>query len=239
MIKKRLSGTAPERARAESDLKKLDLVFIAARANIPTKDAVNFCRRVGEKGEEPRPLVVGFHDETTKKKLLRVTKNLMNSQLSHVTIAPDLTKLQRKADDDLKTEAAERNKQLTAEDRSKNLQWLVVGQRGVRRLIKGVKQFQTQDNTRQQHKRKAEDRNSPPDSRKRGKQALIEKVRLDRQKALEKSGVPLLPGPMLLPRKEGVVDVEEEETEWEDNKEGMDEEDLEEEAAGGAVPTAH
>ena len=36
------------RARAESDLKKLDLVFMAARANIPTKDAVNFCRRVGE-----------------------------------------------------------------------------------------------------------------------------------------------------------------------------------------------
>ena len=64
-------------------------------------------------------------------------------------------------------------------------------------------------------------------------------MRLYRQKALEKSGVPLLPGPMLLPRKEGVVDVEEEETEWEDNKEGMDEEDLEEEAAGGAVPTAH
>ena len=47
-------GEKDGRARAESDLKKLDLVFMAARANIPTKEAVNFCRRVGEKGEEPR-----------------------------------------------------------------------------------------------------------------------------------------------------------------------------------------
>ena len=43
-------------------------------ANMPTKDAVNFCKRVGEKGEEPRPLVVGFHEESTRKRVLRGAK---------------------------------------------------------------------------------------------------------------------------------------------------------------------
>jgi hypothetical protein len=36
-------------------------------------------------------------------------------------------------------EAEDRNEGLTEEDRSKNLEWMVVGARGERRLIKGVK----------------------------------------------------------------------------------------------------
>ena len=213
------------RVRAESDLKKLDLVFMAARANIPTKDAVNFCRRVGEKGEEPRPLVVGFHEEATRKKVLKGAKNLRNSQQSHVTIAPDLTKLQRKAEDDLKIEAAEKNKQLTTEDRAKNLQGLVVGPRGAKRLIKGVNRFPSLNSGRQPasqtqpQKRKA-DRNSP-DSRKRGKQALIEKVRAERQQELARTGIPLLPSTPLLPQ---IRDSEEEEAK-EEEEENMDNEE--------------
>ena len=123
-------GEKDGRARAESDLKKLDLVFMAARANIPTKEAVNFCRRVGEKGEEPRPLVVGFHEEATKKRVLRGAKNLKDSQYSHVTIAPDLTKIQGKTEDDLKTQAMEKNKHLTMEDRAKTSSgwWLASGE---------------------------------------------------------------------------------------------------------------
>ena len=228
-------GEKDGRIRAESDLKKLDMIFIATRANMPTKDAVNFCKRVGEKGEEPRPLVVGFHEESTRKRVLRGAKNLKNSQYSHVSIAPDLTKLQRKTEDDLKLEAMEKNKHLTTEDRSKNLQWMVVGQRGTRRLIKGVNRFPYQENPRQQHKRKAEERYSPPDSRKRGKQALIEKVRSERQMALEKTGVTLLPGTSLLPRKE-VVDVEEDET---DTEEGMEEANSDAERPEGTASTAH
>ena len=110
-----------------------------------------------------------------------------------------------------------------------------VGQRGTRRLIKGVNRFPYQENPRQQHKRKAEERYSPPDSRKRGKQALIEKVRSERQMALEKTGVTLLPGTSLLPRKE-VVDVEEDET---DTEEGMEEANSDAERPEGTASTAH
>ena len=53
-------------------------------------------------------------------------------------------------------------------------------------------------------KRKA-DRNSP-DSRKRGKQALIEKVRAERQQELVRTGVILLPNTPLLPRTGEVED---------------------------------
>ena len=215
-------GEKDGRARAESDLKKLDLVFMAARANIPTKEAVNFCRRVGEKGEEPRPLVVGFHEEATKKRVLRGAKNLKTSQYSHVTIAPDMTKVQRKTEDDLKIEAAEKNKHLTMEDRAKNFQWLVVGQRGTKRLIKGVNRFPPQDSGRQKPQKRKADRNSP-DSRKRGKQALIEKVRTERQQELVRTGVMLLPNTPLLPRTGEVEDAEEEDAQSEDSEEGMEE----------------
>ena len=180
------------RTRAENDLKKLDLVFMATRANIPTKDAVNFCRRVGEKGEEPRPLVVGFHEEATKKRVLRGAKNLKDSQYSHVTIAPDLTKIQGKTEDDLKTQAMEKNKHLTMEDRAKNFQWLVVGQRGTKRLIKEVNRVPPQDSGRQKLQKRKADRNSL-DSRKRGKQALIEKVRAERRQELARTGVHCCP----------------------------------------------
>ena len=207
-------GEKDGRARAESDLKKLDLVFMAARANIPTKEAVNFCRRVGEKGEEPRPIVVGFHVEATKKRVLRGAKNLKTSQYSHVTIAPDLTKVQMKTEDDLKIEAAEKNKHLTMEDRAKNFQWLVVRQRGTKRLIKGVNRFPPQDSGRQKPQKRKADRNSP-DSRKRGKQALIEKVRAERQQELVRTGVMLLPNTPLLPRTGEVEDAEEEEASFE------------------------
>ena len=50
--------------------------------------------------------------------------------------------------------------------------------------------------------------------------------------ALERTGAMLLPGPALLPRTEGVVDVKEEES---DTEEGMEEEERSE----GAVPSAH
>lgn len=38
--------------------------------------------------------------------------------------------------------AEERNKELSAEDRAKNLEWLVVGRKGEKRMIKGVPRSQ-------------------------------------------------------------------------------------------------
>ena len=71
---------------------------------------------------------------------------------------------------------------------------------------------------------------------KRGKQARIEKVRSERQMALEKTGVTLLPGTSLLPRKEVMDEEEEDET---DTEEGMEEANSDAERPEGTAPKAH
>ena len=68
------------------------------------------------------------------------------------------------------------------------MQWLVVGQRGTRRLIKGVSRFPTQSSQLSQ-KRKAEERHSP-DSRKKGRQSVIDKLRSERSNLLLPSSRP-------------------------------------------------
>jgi hypothetical protein len=100
------------------------------------EDAVKFCKRIGEIGNAPRPLLTGFHMESDKLNLMRVAKNLENTVFSDVNIAPDLTKRQREEEAELKKEAEKRNKNLSESDMSKNLHWVVVGARGERRLTK-------------------------------------------------------------------------------------------------------
>ncbi len=61
-----------------------------------SEEAVEFCRRVGEKQEESRPLVVSFFTEMERSKLLRNARGLMDSdKFCDVTVGPDLTRKQR------------------------------------------------------------------------------------------------------------------------------------------------
>jgi hypothetical protein len=106
-------------------------------------EAIKFCRRVGEAGGEDRPLVTGFWTEADRSKLLRNAKKLEKTIFSDISVAPDLTKVQREEEKELKKEAEKRNAQMTEQDRSKNLQWMVVGARGDKRLIKTVPREQT------------------------------------------------------------------------------------------------
>jgi hypothetical protein len=53
-----------------------------------------------------------------------------------------MTRMQRRAEDQLTKEVEKRNEQLTAEDREKNLRWMVVGRRGEKRMIKGTEREQ-------------------------------------------------------------------------------------------------
>ena len=99
-------------------------------------DDIKFCRRLGEKSSEPRPLLVGFYSETHRNELLKNARNLEKTKFRDVNIGPDLTKEQREREIELKREAERRNEQLTEEDRSKNQEWAVVGARGEKRLIK-------------------------------------------------------------------------------------------------------
>jgi hypothetical protein len=53
-----------------------------------------------------------------------------------------MTRMQRRAEDQLAKEVETRNNQLTTEDREKNLRWMVVGRRGKKRMIKGTEREQ-------------------------------------------------------------------------------------------------
>ena len=102
------------------------------------KDNLRFCRRIGERGNDPRPIVIGLFSEEEKRHLLDTAKVLRFTQYEHITFVPDLTKGQRKGEQRLRDEAQRRNNQLTREDLEKNLKWIIVGLRGEKRLIKAV-----------------------------------------------------------------------------------------------------
>jgi hypothetical protein len=123
--------------RMEEDKRKLDDVFIILDVNVVAENDVEFCRRVGEKSDRPRPLIVGFFMEWSKEIVMKHAKRLLNSNMSEVTIVPDLTDKQRRAERELESEAERRNREeLTEDDMAKNLTWRVVGKKGQKRLLK-------------------------------------------------------------------------------------------------------
>jgi len=133
------SKRAEGRQRMEDDKKGLNSIFELTDVNISVEEDIEFCRRVGPRGDGERPLVCGFFTEWAKNTLLKHAKRLDGTELSGVSIAPDLTKMQRKAESELEQEATRKNEELTQDDMAKNLVWQVVGKKGQRRLIKAVK----------------------------------------------------------------------------------------------------
>jgi hypothetical protein len=127
--------------RAAWDKKSCLNIFQALELDL-TEEDVKFCRRLGEKGEEPRPLLAGFYTETERSRLLRNAKRLENTVFSNVNVSADLTKRQRDEEKEMWKEAEDRNGKLTEDDRAKNLHWLVVGARGEKRLIKSTQRDQ-------------------------------------------------------------------------------------------------
>ena len=124
------------RERMEKDVERCEDVFMAMGAR-PRRQQIRFCRRIGERGPDPRPVVIGLYEEEVKRHLLEKAKELRNTAFNNITIVPDLTKTQRRGEQKLREEADKRNRELTQEDRDRNLKWLVVGKRGEKRLIKG------------------------------------------------------------------------------------------------------
>ena len=125
------------RERLEWDKNALGDLFQTVNAKTRKED-LRFCRRVGEKGIEPRPLIIGLYNDQDKEHLLSRARDLRGTRFENVSIVPDLTKKQRGKEERLKIEADGRNRNLTEEDRRNNLKWIVVGRRGEKRLIKGV-----------------------------------------------------------------------------------------------------
>ena len=135
-VKENNQEGASGRDRWDWDVHTCQNIFQALKLKL-TADDIKFCRRVGEKGTNPRPLVMGMFNMRSRSQLL--SQDLRDTEFfSDVTIRPDLTKLQRKEEADIKREMDTLNGQLSEEDVSKNLSWRMVGQRGERRLVKGV-----------------------------------------------------------------------------------------------------
>ena len=125
------------RERMDRDMEECEHIFTAMRARTRIQQ-MRFCRRIGERGQDPRPIVLGVYNEEEKRHLLEKSRELRNTRYENVTVVPDLTKNQRKGEQKLREDANRRNENLTQEDRDKNLKWIVVGRRGEKRLIKGM-----------------------------------------------------------------------------------------------------
>jgi hypothetical protein len=130
------SAAVTAELRREADTQECHHILEAA--GVPAADQeIKTCRRIGEKGPEPRPMVVVMKREAARAAVLEAARQLRNTNYSDVSIVPDLTPAQRKEEADLSEEAERRNREeLSSDDVQKNLKWLVVGQRGAKRLIK-------------------------------------------------------------------------------------------------------
>jgi hypothetical protein len=125
------------RDRAEADRRLCSDVFATIGVRTRGHD-LKFCRRVGERGRDPRPLVIGIRTEEERRQILDRARTLQGTRFDNIAVVPDMTRMQRRAEDQLASEAEAKNQQLSAEDRERNLRWLVVGRRGEKRLIKGT-----------------------------------------------------------------------------------------------------
>ena len=125
------------RERMEWDKNLCGELFQVMGARVK-KEELRFCRRIGERGNMPRPVVIGVEEDREKAHLLKMARELKGTKYENVSIVPDLTRKQRQQEARLREEAESRNGRLTEEDRRNNLKWIVVGMRGEKRLIKGV-----------------------------------------------------------------------------------------------------
>ena len=135
------------RERMEADRDECDNIFheMGARTR---RQQIRFCRRVGERGINPRPLVIGLYSDENKRHILERSRYLRNTRYEAVSVVPNLTQSQRRGEQRLRAEADRRNQELTNEDRERNLRWIVVGGRGEKRLIKGTER-EDQNNDRE------------------------------------------------------------------------------------------
>jgi hypothetical protein len=92
---------------------------------------IKFCRRVGQRRERERPVVLGLYNQALRDKVLKANYS------ENISIGPDMTKKQREEEAEIWLELDQKNKNRTAEQVAKNLMWRLVGPKGDRRLILG------------------------------------------------------------------------------------------------------
>jgi len=124
------------RERMEMDMDSCSKIFDTMEARVK-RDQMKFCRRLGEKGREPRPIIIGLTSEDGRRQILEKSRRLRGTRYENVHVVADLTRRQRQGEQRMVDEAEKRNRNLTEEERAKNLKWMVVGRKGEKRMIKG------------------------------------------------------------------------------------------------------
>jgi hypothetical protein len=119
--------------RMQYDIEQCAELFSVMELGVTAND-VKFCRRVGARGEADRPLVVGLYSDRVRNKILRADWKSLEPEVS---VGPDLTKKQRAEEAQVWKDMEDRNSRRTAEEKTKNLAWRVVGPKGERRLVLG------------------------------------------------------------------------------------------------------
>lgn len=164
----------------EMDKEECGRIFEAINAGV-RKENLKFCKRLGEKSKDPRPLVIGLTSEETRRRILEKNRELQHSMYKNVSIVADLTRKQREEERRLMAEAEKRNKNLSEEEKSKNLKWMVVGRKGEKRLIKGEDRpqqprFRRGEENGARPREQASESRSPRDSRETGQNQPTRRV---------------------------------------------------------------
>ena len=136
--------TSEERKHEDQELLARVLGEIQCVVN-PDAD-IKFSTRIGRVNSEnsnPRPLLVGLKYMEKKTEILEKMKTSSNKPVNYISIVPDLTKLQRKVEDDLRKEADQLNKDMS-EDDFLVWEWKVLGWKGEKRLVKTRKRLEDQ-----------------------------------------------------------------------------------------------
>ena len=76
--------------RMEADKSECENIFNTIGSKARHTD-IRFCRRLGERGEDARPLLLGMTSETVKCEVLDRAKELQNTEYQHIGNGPDRT----------------------------------------------------------------------------------------------------------------------------------------------------
>ena len=142
--------------RRGQDMEECKKVFTAI--GLELNDDISFCRRIGEVGDEPRPLVLILRTEEIKRKVLDRAKYLRDSTFQEVGIVPDLTAKQRREEQSM-AEEVERKKRVTTtvtgERKRKQAKAKVVPKKGdTRKQTKGTSNCASQRGKRPSRSRR-------------------------------------------------------------------------------------
>ena len=125
--------------RKQDDEEAVLELFDFLGEEIDSKNDIKFITRIGEKSknmDSHRPMLLGFRRLESREKILGKGWKLARSIYKHISISPDLTKRQREKDKNQWKECEKLNKELSEDDKAKNLEWRPIGAPGLRRPAK-------------------------------------------------------------------------------------------------------